>query len=193
MKNKSSFWKYIKSRLPIFVIVICIITAAVASGVMGKYVADKDDEASFDVIAEPKLFLDVSEPSVTENADGTIYNNYTITNPTSSNMKSYIRFTVVVNWRSNNHGELWFTEPVEGVDYSISSGDYTKIGEHYYYNGEVSIGGFFNLQVQQLRQKDGYTMEIQVHSESIQCVPESAAADAWGFEFNGTEWVEVIN
>lgn len=185
MEKKNSFFKYIKSRLPIFIILICLIITAIASGVMGKYVADKDDEASFEVIAEPKLYLDVSEPD----ASG----NYQITNSTGSNMKSYIRFTVVVNWRSDSHGELWFTEPVEGVDYSINVDGCTKIDEHYYYNGEVAIGGFFNLQVQQLEQKDGYTMEIQVISESIQCVPKSAAADAWGVEFDGTSWVEVTN
>lgn len=185
MEKKNGFFKYLKSRLPIFLILICVIVAAVASGVMGKYVADKDDEASFEVIAEPKLELEVSAPD----ASG----NYTITNSESSNMPSFVRFTVVVNWKSDANNELWFLAPVEGTDYAVNSDNCTKLGEYYYYNGEVAVGESFNVSVTPITPKDGYTLEIKVLSESIQSVPDSAVQDAWGVEFNETDWTQITD
>lgn len=185
MGKKNSFFRYLKSRLPIFLILICVIAAAVASGVMGKYVADKNDEAAFEVIAEPKLELEVSAPD----ASG----NYTITNLQSSNMPSFVRFTVVVNWKSDNHNELWFSAPVEGTDYTVDAENCTKIGKYYYYNGEVAVGASFNIKVTPDTTKEGYTMEIKVLSEAIQSVPDSAVQDAWGVEFNETNWTQITN
>ena len=163
-------------------IVLCVVTCAIASVVYSKYVTDKDDTAGFEVIAEPNLEIAVSAPNQTDSQT-----NYTITNTANSNMPAYIRFTVVVNWIDNDSDNIWFSQPVEGKDYSISS-SCTELNGYYYYNGEVSVGNGFDLCVSQLDQKDGYTMQIEVIAEGIQSVPVTAVEEAWGVTFNGTVW-----
>ena len=186
MTKTNTFWKYIKSRLPLLLIALCIITCAIASVVYGKYVTDKDNTAGFEVIAQPSLELVVSEPK-TDDQDSS-KTNYTIANSASSNMPTFIRFTVVVNW-VNSEGNLWFSQPVEGTDYVITT-SCTELDGYYYYDGEVPAGNSFNLSVSQLNQKDGYTMKIEVVAESVQSVPTTAVEEAWGVTFNGTDWAK---
>ena len=184
MKNKSSFWKYIKSRLPIFVIIICIITAAVASGVMGKYVADKNDEADFEVIAEPKL-------NITVTPDGS--GNYRIANAADSNMPAYIRFTVVVNWINDNFGDgVWFVKPEINTDYTLTVNGCSKVGDYYYYNGTVAVDSGFDITVSQINPSDDFTLQVQVIAEGFQSVPDSAVRIAWGatYDKDTKKWVE---
>ncbi len=186
MKVMNIFWKYIKNRLPVLMLSLCLVTGAVASAVYGKYVTDETDEASFDVVATPNLDLQVSE---SDDDDTDSEYKYTITNSSTSNIPTYVRFTVVVNWVQEGTEEIWFLPPVEGVDYEIKT-PYTKVGGYYYYNGEVVPGFSFGVNVSQLKSKDGYTLQVSVLAESIQCVPATAVEDAWGVTFNGTNWVK---
>lgn len=173
------FWKYIKSRLPVLLIALCIVSGMIASAGYAKYVADEEEEASFDVVAQPELTLNVSAPD----ANG----NYTIANAASNNLPTYIRFTVVANWVSNTNGQVWFLQPVEGVDYRINT-SCTQIDDYYYYNGEVGAGTGFQVNVSPIVQKDSYTLQIEILAESIQSVPTTVVEGAWGVTFNGSTW-----
>lgn len=177
-------WNWIKDRGAMLLLALGVIACVVVSAAYGKYMVDKNAQASINVLAEPKLVV-----TAASNGSGS----YTVTNTTGSNMPAYVRFTVVANWIADDaqDGEVWFSQPVLGVDYSINALGYTKIGEHYYYNGTVPTGSAITLGTAKITERVGFTLEIEVLVEGIQSIPETAVKEAWGVTYNGSSWIEV--
>jgi hypothetical protein len=175
-----NFWKYIKRRGILLLIVLCVATCAAVSIIYAKYITDQTTEPNVDIIAEGELQITVSGSTP----------NYTITNTTQSNMPAYVRFAVIVNWK-NGDGDLWAIPPAEGEDkdYTITVDGCTKLGSYYYYNGMRAPEEGFPVVITPRSEKPGYTLDVQILAEGIQCLPVSAAKYAWAAIFNGTEWV----
>ena len=181
--------KYIKSRLPLLLLSLCIITSAVASMIYAKYVDNKSNNAVIDIMADGKLVITVSP-------DGHDAGTYTITNDSSSTIPAYVRFAVIVNWQ-DGEGNLWAVPPTEGTDYTVSweNEALVKLDDgYYYYNGTRDPGESFSFEV---TLKDGANppevydnLHVQIVAEGIQCVPDSVATTAWGVTYNSTdkEW-----
>lgn len=173
-----NFWKYAKRRGVLLLIVLFVATCAAVSIIYAKYVTDETAEPDMSIIAEGKLQITVTESEP----------KYTITNTSSSNIPAYVRFAVIVNWK-NGDGDLWAIPPTEGVDYTITAADCTKLGDYYYYNGVRAPEEGFPVVITPRGEKPGYTLDVQILAEGIQCLPVSAAKYAWAATFNGTEWV----
>lgn len=174
------FWKYAKRRGVLLLIVLVVATCAAVSIIYAKYVTDETVKPDVSVIAEGKLQITVAESAP----------NYTITNTSSSNIPAYVRFAVVVNWQSSE-GYLWVVPPTEGVDYTITADNCTKLGDYYYYNGTRAPGEAFPVVVTPKTEMAGYELDVKIPAEGIQCLPQSAAENAWGAKFNGSAWVTV--
>ena len=166
----------------LLLLILCIATTSIVSVVYAKYVTDQTGNADVDVIAEGVLQVGIDDGSGNKTA-GT----YTIKNVDSSNIPAFIRAAVVVNWRDGD-GNLWAIPLVEGVNYTISSPECTKIGNYYYYNGTRNPNDGFNITVTAGTPKDGYVLDVKILAEGIQSLPTTAAKNAWGVEFNGTAW-----
>jgi hypothetical protein len=183
-----NFWKYVKHRGILLLIVLCVATCAAVSIIYAKYVTDQTTEPDVDIIAEGELQITVSGSTP----------NYTITNTTQSNMPAYVRFAVIVNWK-NGDGDLWAIPPEEGEDedYTITVDGCTKLGSYYYYNGMRAPEEGFPVVIAPTPQgeKPGYTLDVQILAEGIQCLPDndekSAVRSAWGVKYDGTTWVSV--
>lgn len=188
MTKKGFLWNYIKSRLPLLLLSFCLITCAVASMVYGKYVDDREEAATLDIIAEGELTITVTGPGPDDNLPG----EYTITNDVSSTIPAYIRFAVVVNWQ-DGEGNLWAVPPKEETDYTVSweNEALVKLDDgYYYYNGIRNPSEGFAVTVTPKGEgKSGYTLHVQIVAEGIQSVPLSAAENAWKATFNGSAWV----
>lgn len=179
---------YIKSRLPLLLLVLCIISCAVASMVYAKYIHDKKEDASIDIIANGDLFLEVSGP--TDNVCG----EYTVTNQNTSTMPAYIRYAVVVNW-IDGEGNFWAVPPTKDTDYTVTANNCTLLGEgsdlYYYYNGVRNIGEAFAVTVEAKGEgKPNYSLHVQILAEGIQTAPLSASGAAWGYVYENDAWRE---
>ena len=184
--------EYIKSRLPLLLLSLCLITCAVASMVYGKYVHNNKSEAEIQITAQGVLTIPVTGGE-TDQA-GTYA--YTITNKAvsegteGSNIPAYIRAAIVVNWQ-DAEGNLWAVPPKQGTDYTISAELCQLLGDYYYFKGECAPGASFPIQVTQAgtaRPPAGYTLHVKILAEGIQSIPADAVKEAWGVEFDGTTW-----
>ncbi len=184
-------WDYIKSRLPILLVALCIITCAVASMVYAKYVANQGGDATINITANGELEIEVKS----ESADGSLFE-YSITNVSKDQpIVAYIRAAVVVNWQ-DSEGNLWAVPPQKDTHYTITADDCTQLDGYYYYNGTCAQNQGFPITVQLTAgatPPSGYTLHVQILAESIQSVPADAAEKAWGAKFSGTEWEAVPN
>ena len=183
-------WNYIKSRLPILLVALCIITCAVASMVYAKYVANQGGDATINITANGELKIEVKSESTD---DGSFA--YNVTNVSENQpIVAYIRAAVVVNWQ-DSEGNLWAIPP-KASDYTITASDCTQLDGYYYYNGTCARNQGFPITVQLAAgatPPSGYTLHVQILAESIQSVPADAAEKAWGAKFDGTEWEAVPN
>lgn len=181
--------KYIKSRLPLLLLSLCIMTSAVASMIYAKYVDDAKKDAELDIIASGNLVVTVSPES---HAAGV----YTITNDKTkgSTIPAYVRFAVIVNWQDGD-GNLWAVPPIEKTDYTVSWENETLVkldDGYYYYNGTRDPGESFSFEV---TRKDGANppavydkLHVQIVAEGIQSVPLDAAGNAWGYKYENNAW-----
>lgn len=175
-----SLWK---NRWVVLILILSITVCAVGGMVYAKYVADLHDRTDINITAVGQLNISVTGP-----ADGAA-GAYTITNSNSeSNMPAYVRVAVVVNWQDAN-GNVWATPPVEGPDYTVAASNCTQLSDGYYYfNGMCKPGNNFSITINPETSKTGYTLHVQILAEGIQCVPASAAENAWGATFEGESW-----
>lgn len=178
-------WKYIKSRLPLLLLSLCIITSAVASMIYAKYVDDKSNNAEIDITVDGKLVITVSPD---DRHDAGVY---TITNDkdNGSTIPAYVRFAVIVNWQ-DGEGNLWAEPPVIDTNYTITVSDCTLLNGYYYYNGVRNPEEAITVAVNAVGSgKVGYTLHVQIVAEGIQSVPLSVAESAWNATYNGSTWV----
>ena len=175
--------KYIKSRLPLLLLSLCIITSAVASMIYAKYVDNKSNNAVIDIMADGKLFITVSP-------DGHDAGTYTITNDKTkgSTIPAYVRFAVIVNWQ-DGEGNLWAEPPTEGTHYTVTASNCTLLNNYYYYNGVRNPEEAITVTVTPGEAKAGYKLHVQIVAEGIQSVPLSVAESAWHATYNGSTWV----
>ena len=179
-------WDYIKSRLPILLVALCIITCAVASMVYAKYVANQGGDATINITANGELKIEVKSESTD---DGSF--TYNVTNVSENQpIVAYIRAAVVVNWQ-DSEGNLWAVPPQKDTHYTITADDCTLLDGYYYYNGTCAKNQGFPITVQLAAgatPPSGYTLHVQILAESIQSVPATAVGDAWGYEYQNGVW-----
>ena len=173
--------QYIKSRLPLLLLALCIMSCAVVSMVYSKYVTNKDGNSNVNITAEGKLTVTVSDP---------VNGAYTVTNSSDSNMSAFVRLTVVVNLL-DNRGRLWATPTVEGQHYTVTANNCKPLSDgYYYYNGTLAPGNTFTVTVNEGTVPSNLTLQVQVLAEAIQCVPADVAEDAWSATFANNAWTK---
>ena len=102
------------------------------------------------------------------------------------NVSGYIRVALIVNWE-DEFGNVHGTDPVAGVDYSISCGAEWKqdTNGYYYWPNEVKPNectGIFIEECKPLKDApEGYTLVVDILTEIIQSNPVEAVKSAWGY------------
>lgn len=180
-----SVWNYIKHRWIVLLLIFCVGSTSLISAVYAKYVAVKTAEPAVTVIAQG-----VIDAQVSGSGGG---GSYTVANTSSTNIVTYIRATVVVNWR-DGEGNIWAIPPVENTDYTISAPNCTLLSDgYYYYNGTRKRDEGFGINVTQNTVKDGFSLHVQIFAESIQCVPSDLTITTWGAAYDSVNeiWTKV--
>ena len=172
--------QYIKSRLPLLLLALCVMSCAVVSMVYSKYVTNKDGNSNVNITAVGKLTVTVSDP---------VNGAYTVTNSSDSNMSAFVRLTVVVNLL-DNRGRLWATPTVEGQHYTVKADCTKRLDGYYYYKGALAPGDAFTVTVNEETIPSNLTLQVQVLAEAIQCVPADVAEDAWSATFANNDWTK---
>ena len=191
-----SVWNYIKHRWIVLLLIFCVASTSLISAVYAKYVAVKTAIPAVTVIAQGVINT-VVDPvgggvgggGVGGGGDGS----YTVSNTSSTNIVTYIRATVVVNWQ-DGEGNIWAIPPVENTDYTISAPNCTLLSDgYYYYNGTRNPGEGFGINVEQIIPKDGFSLHVQIFAESIQCVPSTLTTTTWGATYDSVNkiWTKV--
>ena len=121
MKIGKAIFQYIKSRLPLVLLLLCTVSGVVANAVYAKYTKDIDTDVSVNVVGEGEIKIAVSK-----NGDGT----YSIHNTSESKIPAYIRFTVVTNWKQKEGGALWYQGP---EDVTVTAPNAQPLSDGYYY------------------------------------------------------------
>ena len=105
----------------------------------------------------------------------------------TGNINAFIRATIVITWQ-NEKGEVYPVLPVEGTDYDIAlnpdNGWFENNGI-YYCKTEVAPNNSTPVLIQSCKQvsknaPEGYGLNVEILSSSIQSLPRSAVKDAWG-------------
>lgn len=183
MKMKKRLLMYIKDRMILVLLTLCIASGAAASAVYAKYVKSFDSEVGVNIVGYGDLELEV-----VKNGDGS----YTIQHGEGSNIPAYIRFAIIVNWKGGDG--LWYVDPSDVV-YNVPNAQ--LLDGYYYcvYNGSAKISPGTVLDgitvTTEETAPDGYDeFYVQIVAEAIQCMPANAVEDAWGVTFDGTNWVK---
>ena len=181
---KKRLQTYVKDRMVLLLLALCIISCAIASAVYAKYIKDHDSDVNVNIVGSVDL-----ETTVVENSDGS----YTIKHDTDSNISAYIRFTIVVNWK--NEDGVWYISP-SNVQYDVPNAQ--LLGDGYYYavcdgSAEIDVGTeITDIRVSTtMAPPSGYELSVQIVAEAIQCVPADSVEDAWGVRFENGSWVKL--
>lgn len=183
MKMKKRLLMYIKDRMILVLLTLCIASGAAASAVYAKYVKSFDSEVGVNIVGYGDI-----EVAVEKQTDGS----YTIKHGGDSNIPAYIRFTVVTNWKQIDGDALWYQAP----NVIVTAPNAQQLSDGYYYcvvdgSAKIALGTVVSgIEVTAETAPDGYELNVQILAEAIQCMPANAVEDAWGVTFDGTNWVK---
>lgn len=185
MKIRKSIFQYIKSRLPLLLLILCAVSGVVVNAVYAKYVKDIDRPVDVAIVGEGNIKIAVSK-----NGNET----YSIHHTSESKIPAYIRFAVVTNWKQKEGDALWYTGP---QSVTVTSSNAQPLSDGYYYcvvegKAEIAIDKVVSgitVTTEEVA-PDGYELEVKILAEAIQCMPASVVGTAWGVTFNGTNWVK---
>ena len=122
------------------------------------------------------------DPGIEEQFDGSVKENVVITN--TGNVPAYIRAMIVVTWVDEKNNVL-LEKPVQGTDYTMSgpvTGWQKGSDGYYYWSEKVSEGeatGNLITECEQLAQKEGYSLSVEILTQSIQADPKTAVESVW--------------
>lgn len=176
---------FIKGRLPLVLLSVCILVCGVFSAVYAKYIKDIDNDVVIDIVGEGDIELAVSK-----NTDD---DTFQIAHHTDSRIPAYIRYAVVANWK-DGEGNIWYTPP---TSVTVNNSHAQLLDGYYYcvYEGkaEIELGTVLSgIQVEATGSAPaGYTLHVQLLVEAIQCVPADVVEDAWGVTFQDGAWKAV--
>ncbi len=115
------------------------------------------------------------------NDDNTVKTSAVVEN--TGKIPAYIRVAVVAN-TVDAEGNITGAKDVSN---KLASSGWTKVGDYYYYNGVVQP----NETTGQLLDADGIDLngiQVTILASAIQAEPDSAVAQAWGVQFDGSKW-----
>jgi hypothetical protein len=191
MKIRKSIFQYIKSRLPLMLLILCAVSGVVVNAVYAKYVKDIDRPVDVAIVGEGNIKIAVSK-----NDD-----EYSIHHTSESKIPAYIRFAVVTNWKQKEGDALWYTGPQNVTVTSsnaLTSSNAQPLSDGYYYcvvdgKAEIAIDKVVSGITVTTKEvaPDGYELEVKILAEAIQCMPASVVRTAWGVTFNGGVWEKV--
>ena len=121
------------------------------------------------------------DPGIEEQFNGSVKENVVITN--TGNVPAYIRAMIVVTWVDEENNVL-LEKPVQGTDYTMTgpATGWLKEDGYYYWSEKVSEGeatGNLINKCEQLTQKEGYSLSVEILTQSIQADPKTAVESVW--------------
>ncbi len=133
--------------------------------------------------------------SIEEVIEGNVKKEVVIVN--TGDVDSYIRAKVIFTWQ-NEDGEVHPTA-VKDTDYTIAwntgdgAGKWSVVNGTYYYNGVVKAAAeteplFKECTPTEAAPEEGYTLHVEILSQSIQSEPATAVQSAWGMTYSGGAW-----
>ena len=186
MKMQKRLLTYIKDRMVLILLIVCILSCAIASAVYAKYVKDLDSEVDVNIVGEGDL-----EIVVVKNADGS----YTIKHDTNSKIPAYIRFAIMVSWEGTEG--IWYIDPAS-VDYTVPNAQLLSEDGYYYcvYDGRAEIDvetvlSGITVTTTATPPAEGYEFSVQIVAEAIQCMPQDVVETAWGARFVDGAWEKL--
>ncbi len=163
-----------------FAVLACV--AVLLTGFVGSSLAWLMDSTEK---VENKFIPGDVTPEVTEGFDGNVKSDVKIQN--TGNVDAYIRAKLVFTWQ-NKAGEVLGVAPASN-DYTITwKMDGWMVGPdgYYYYTSPVKPGNYTGVLATGIKQitpnpAEGYTLHVEVLSESIQAEPVKAVQEAWNW------------
>ena len=119
------------------------------------------------------------------NADKTVKTSAVVQN--TGKIPAYIRVAVVAN-TVDAEGNITGAKDVSD---ELASNGWTKVGDYYYYNGVVQPSG---KTTDLLKAEEGIDLkgiQVTILASAIQAEPDSAVAQAWSVQFDGSTWSAV--
>ena len=140
---------------------------------------------------------------IVEDNVGTTKKDVKVQNSISGNVDSqivdaYIRATYVVTWQKIENGITYVKPAVLDDDYTIDlnldnsssyevDGTWVKNGDYYYFTEAIEPGGYTDILIKSIapvegKAPKGYSLNVEIISQSIQSTPSNAAIDAWAVD-----------
>lgn len=189
----------IKRWLPLFVMLLVLAASvAIATPSIAAYVKTTGEEGSEYVPAEP------ADPSFQLNAEKKTMKNVKIA-VEDKGYPVYVRAAILITWQSPEpDGEVYFAEPQEGTDYTVTMGEgWEKIDGFYYCTSSVASGGTTSALIESFSLKDGAelpeegcVLSVEIIVQTVQAIGYTdkdengkeipAWQDAWGITSLGS-------
>ena len=163
-----------RKKMALLVSLLLLITITVGGTIAFIYTQTGDVENTF---TPSKVTCDI-----VESFDGSVKSNVYITN--TGDTEAYIRAGIIVNWIGDDEN-ISAIEPVLGEDYSLNvdeDDNWIKIGDYYYHKKAVSAGASTETLIrscEQLQQKEGYSLFVEIIGDAIQSTPLDAVKGSW--------------
>lgn len=133
--------------------------------------------------------------SIKEKIEGNVKKEVVIAN--TGDVDSFIRAKVIFTWQ-NEDGQVHPTAVATG-DYQITwntvdeAGKWSVVNGTYYYNGVVEAAAqtqplFTECTPAKAAPEEGYTLHVEILSQSIQSDPATAVQSAWGMTYSNGAW-----
>lgn len=171
---------------------VCIICCLV-SGLTLAYLVTSTD-ALVNVFDVPNFDTGISE----DFSDGQVKNDVKIQN--TGDVDAYVRVMVVVTWVKDK-SEIYPQIPVENTDYKITwttDSAWVKGKDGYWYytkpiapNAETAVLFTDCEPAEGKAAPDGYSLSVEILSQSIQAVPAEAVEEAWKISISEGKVTEV--
>ena len=166
----------IKSKLKLIIFTFALVVL-IGAGVTVSYI----------LVSAPPIeneFEIISVSCLVEREDDETQN---ISIKNTGDIPAYLRAIVIVNFVSEESGNIHATSPVANVDYSITLGSERWVpgsDGYYYYLDDVTAQTSSEVLISELEEitdaPDGYKLSVTVLAQAVQAEPDKAVQALWG-------------
>lgn len=175
-------------------LIAIILTMGLMVGATVAYLVATSTEVT-NTFTPSKVACEVIEDEFTDSVS-TMKTNVKVQN--TGDTEAYIRAAIIVTWKNEEDGNVYWKQPVEGVDYSITlaqdGGWYVETSDGYYYytkpvapndnnnttNTDVTGVLISSCSPFDANTPEGYGLNVEILASAIQSKPTSVVAEQWG-------------
>jgi len=177
-------------RIVMMASIILVFAVAISGTIAWLFTQTNEVVNTFKPASAPNI-IEEKPPEINDNIKEDVYIRVPSITEDPKSIPVYIRAKYIVTWQNGNN--VLPDKPVEGTHYTlerVTNGKWKELGDYFYYTEVINPGestdNFINkVKVKAKAPVDGYTLNVEILSQSIQADGENSAGEkpvqlAWG-------------